>query len=581
MDVQIKLDVMLEAVENHYEEVYLVDYSTDTIVFLKSSQMKVDSWIKGIPMPYRETMDRILDLLAYDEERTFVRSIIYKLRDKDRENQIYRELYVVNTNTPDLSVINTNQVRLIYIDESRRIICSNRISEYSQTKTYINDADENNIRYGISNIISNRAVFALTFRVPSGKKVHASFEIQPRSDIKISDLDALTAFIYKYKKDDTIWSMETITKLRQPQNLTRYPILEKIPLAGEWDNYEVFISAMRISDDEGTLFAMLLKSTDSTALLRRYHKSSSREAIDLICDKLNKMSFPDNSVYQMVLITLDDFRKYGIEEYDKLVVNIFKMLYQQYESCYYINIDDNNGSFLFWEHASEENFSSILRHLRKQLYSRVATESNFTISIGWTSFKYMSERDVINAYDESNRALRAAEKIGGNRILRYEAEMDDDLWIVQMNKYTHTSDVEIRTFGHFDVFVNSKPVIFRSAKAKELLALLIDRRGGFVTTREAVEAMWPGEEFDARTQARYRKVAARLNAALTDNGIERIVKSYRGKRRIDVTMINCDLYKFREDPVAYRGRYSGSYLVGYDWAEGTRHALETMKVKRK
>lgn len=39
-----------------------------------------------------------------------------------------------------------------------------------------------------------------------------------------------------------------------------------------------------------------------------------------------------------------------------------------------------------------------------------------------------------------------------------------------------------RTFGHFDLYIDGSPVMFRSAKAKELLALLVDREGGTVTT---------------------------------------------------------------------------------------------------
>ena len=35
----------------------------------------------------------------------------------------------------------------------------------------------------------------------------------------------------------------------------------------------------------------------------------------------------------------------------------------------------------------------------------------------------------------------------------------------------------IRTFGYFDVFVEGKPIAFRNKKSKELLALLVDRRG--------------------------------------------------------------------------------------------------------
>lgn len=42
--------------------------------------------------------------------------------------------------------------------------------------------------------------------------------------------------------------------------------------------------------------------------------------------------------------------------------------------------------------------------------------------------------------------------------------------------------IVIRTFGYFDIFVDGETIPFSCKKAKELLALLVDRRGGFVTT---------------------------------------------------------------------------------------------------
>ena len=50
--------------------------------------------------------------------------------------------------------------------------------------------------------------------------------------------------------------------------------------------------------------------------------------------------------------------------------------------------------------------------------------------------------------------------------------------------------IYIRTFGYFDVFVNGTPIAFRHEKAKELLAVLVDRRGGYVTAREIIACLW-------------------------------------------------------------------------------------------
>lgn len=56
--------------------------------------------------------------------------------------------------------------------------------------------------------------------------------------------------------------------------------------------------------------------------------------------------------------------------------------------------------------------------------------------------------------------------------------------------------VYIRTFGAFDVFVDNTPLSFRSAKAKELLALLVDRCGGILTSREGFTLLWENHPYD-------------------------------------------------------------------------------------
>ena len=50
-------------------------------------------------------------------------------------------------------------------------------------------------------------------------------------------------------------------------------------------------------------------------------------------------------------------------------------------------------------------------------------------------------------------------------------------------------EVFIRTFGHFDVYIENELVHFRNLKAKELLAMLVDRRGT-VSMEPAVNILW-------------------------------------------------------------------------------------------
>ena len=129
--------------------------------------------------------------------------------------------------------------------------------------------------------------------------------------------------------------------------------------------------------------------------------------------------------------------------------------------------------------------------------------------------------------------------------------------------------VRIRTFGYFDVFVNDKPIAFRNEKSKELLALLVDRQGGFVSSEEAISFLWEDEPANSVTLARYRKVALRLKNMLEEYGISDVVESVNGKRRIATDKVRCDLYDYLSGQEEYAQLFKGSYLTNYSWSEIT------------
>ncbi|MBQ8357793.1 MAG: PAS domain-containing protein [Clostridia bacterium] len=133
--------------------------------------------------------------------------------------------------------------------------------------------------------------------------------------------------------------------------------------------------------------------------------------------------------------------------------------------------------------------------------------------------------------------------------------------------------VSIRTFGYFDVFVNGRAIAFRSEKAKELFALLVDRRGGYVSSEEAISFLWENEPVNAVTLARYRKVALRLKNILEEYGIAHVVESVDGKRRIVTDKVQCDLYDYLSGKEEYAQTFKGSYLSNYSWAEVTLGGL--------
>jgi two-component SAPR family response regulator len=136
--------------------------------------------------------------------------------------------------------------------------------------------------------------------------------------------------------------------------------------------------------------------------------------------------------------------------------------------------------------------------------------------------------------------------------------------------------VFIKTFGYFDVFVEDKPVYFSSSKSKELLALLVDRRGGSVSTENAITMLWPEREYDDTVQSLFRKVLKSLRVALTDADILEILIDARNQRSVDTSLFECDSYALLEGDKKAIKEYYGQYMSEYPWSGETRKRLNTI-----
>ena len=145
---------------------------------------------------------------------------------------------------------------------------------------------------------------------------------------------------------------------------------------------------------------------------------------------------------------------------------------------------------------------------------------------------------------------------------------------VQKPAQTEPPRIFIRTFGYFDVFVGDKPIAFRNEKSKELFALLVDRRGGYVSSEEAIGFLWEDEAVTPLTLARYRKVALRLKNTLEEYGVADVVESVNGRRRIVTEKVRCDLYEYLTGKEEFAQLFKGSYLTNYSWGETTLGELQ-------
>ena len=133
--------------------------------------------------------------------------------------------------------------------------------------------------------------------------------------------------------------------------------------------------------------------------------------------------------------------------------------------------------------------------------------------------------------------------------------------------------IEARTFGGFDLFADGKPVAFRKAKCKELLAFLIDRQGSSVTRAEAFTALWEDRAYDRPMQKQFDTVIRLLRETLREHGIDEIFTMKSGTMRIVPEKIACDAYRLFSGDADAVNSYHGSYMSSYSWASITEGYL--------
>ncbi len=204
-------------------------------------------------------------------------------------------------------------------------------------------------------------------------------------------------------------------------------------------------------------------------------------------------------------------------------------------------------TFVAYSEATYEDFADLLR----------TGEAEFT----YFDYKSETERKIKAICSEKEPNSHSSRYV---MLYAVEGNEAGDKQILPENRA-----VSIRTFGYFDVFVGDTPIAFRNKKSKELLALLVDRKGGYVTSEEAISFLWEDEPANTLTLSRYRKVALRLKSTLEEYGIPDIVETVDGKRRIVTGEVECDLYNYLSGKEEYAQLFKGSYMTNYSWGETT------------
>lgn len=127
--------------------------------------------------------------------------------------------------------------------------------------------------------------------------------------------------------------------------------------------------------------------------------------------------------------------------------------------------------------------------------------------------------------------------------------------------------ISVVTFGNFDLLVDGSMVTFSRARAKEIFAYLITKKGTGVSRAELSSILWEDELYDHSKQKQLDVYIRSMNNTLKEYGIYHIVEMGKGFLRVLPDQIDCDYYKYLDGDATAINSYAGEFLNAYSWAE--------------
>ena len=188
-------------------------------------------------------------------------------------------------------------------------------------------------------------------------------------------------------------------------------------------------------------------------------------------------------------------------------------------------------------------------------------------------YEQMLQSNVIDVRecDDVWKALKEAQNFTEDKIsvIIVNAAEEKDQKEKVCKKQKSNPLLQVQTFGNFEVFYEGQPVRFQRKKSKELLAYLIDRRGAMVTTAEACAVLWEDKEYNFSLQRQFQTIVSDLMKSLRKYECAYIVHRRRNGLAIDVSELECDIYKLLAGDKNAAIQYNGEYMSNYSWAEMT------------
>ncbi len=126
--------------------------------------------------------------------------------------------------------------------------------------------------------------------------------------------------------------------------------------------------------------------------------------------------------------------------------------------------------------------------------------------------------------------------------------------------------IYVQMFGRFIVKKNGRPVPL-NGKAKEILALVISKRGHEISNEEIYSTIWEGRPYSNSLMSVYYNAVRRLKTVLREAGIDEILVSTSRGQMADTNRFDCDYYDWQDRNPKPGDQFAGDFLPEYSWGE--------------
>lgn len=127
-------------------------------------------------------------------------------------------------------------------------------------------------------------------------------------------------------------------------------------------------------------------------------------------------------------------------------------------------------------------------------------------------------------------------------------------------------ELYIQTFGRFLVLQAGKPLPL-TGKAKEILALVVTKRGREISNEEIYSTLWEDRPYGNVEMKVYYNALRRLKNALAEASVEQLLQSTRRGQTVNTELFDCDYYDWLDRDQKTQQKFTGEFMSEYSWGE--------------